>query len=54
MKPYKVLIIEDDLNAAENICKFLSDWVFNAPICKTSSRLWPVMFGSTRKLYCWM
>lgn len=26
MKPYKVLIIEDDLNAAENICKFLSDW----------------------------
>lgn len=28
MKPYKVLIIEDDLNAAENICKFLSDWGF--------------------------
>ena len=28
MKPYKVLLIEDDLNAAENICKFLSNWGF--------------------------
>ncbi len=28
MNPYKILIIEDDLNAAENLCGFFHDWGF--------------------------
>ena len=49
MKPYKVLLIEDDLNAAETICKFLSNWDSNATICKTFNKSWQALLSLTRK-----
>lgn len=41
MKPYKVLIIEDDLNAAETISKFLTGWGFQCSYLKDFQKVMP-------------
>ena len=47
MKPYKVLLIEDDLNPAENICKFLSNW---AKLCPSSTNPWQALLSLTPEI----